>query len=99
MKKITTLLLLCFIAFSSAMAQQQRSCAAVDELERQKQLDPNLEWRLQQIEEYTQKKIGELGQNRIINGDIITIPVIVHVLFTNAASNIGVAQIQSQIHG
>lgn len=46
MKKPITLLLICLLALSSAIAQQQRSCAVVDELERQKQQDLNLELRL-----------------------------------------------------
>ncbi|MEM7086677.1 MAG: M43 family zinc metalloprotease, partial [Bacteroidota bacterium] len=97
MKKTITLMLLCFLAVGSVYAQQQRSCAAMDDLEHRKQQDPTLELRMQEIEEYTQKKISELGENRIINGDIITIPVVVHILYTNSTNNISDAQILSQI--
>lgn len=97
MKKTITLMLLCFLAVGSLYAQQERSCAAMDDLEQRKLQDPTLELRMQEIEEYTQKKISELGENRIINGDIITIPVVVHIIYTNATNNISEAQILSQI--
>jgi len=97
MKKTITLMLLCFLAVGSVYAQQERSCAAMEDLEQRKQQDPTLELRMQQIEDYTQKKISELGENRIINGNIITIPVVVHILYTNATNNISDAQILSQI--
>lgn len=97
MKKTITLMLLCFLAVSSVYAQQQRDCAAMDDLELRKQQDLTLELRMQEIEEYTQKKISELGENRIINGDIITIPVVVHIIYTNSTNNISDAQILSQI--
>ena len=37
------------------------------------------------------------NQNNKINGSIITIPVVVHVIYNNSSENISDAQIQSQI--
>ena len=36
-------------------------------------------------------------QNSRVQGDVITIPVVVHVLYRNSTENISVAQIQSQL--
>ncbi|MEM7185103.1 MAG: M43 family zinc metalloprotease [Bacteroidota bacterium] len=103
MKNTFTFMLLCLLALGTAYAQHQhphvekRNCAAMEDLANRKQQDPSLELRMQQIEEFTQKRIKELGENRIINGDIITIPVVVHVLYNNATTNISDTQILSQI--
>ncbi|MDC8002423.1 M43 family zinc metalloprotease [Aureisphaera galaxeae] len=97
MKKITLFLLFGFLMVSMATFAQQRNCAVMDDLDRRLQEDPQLELRMQQIENYTQEKIQELSNNREINGDIITIPVVVHVLYNNSTTNISDAQIQSQI--
>ena len=68
----------------------------MENLEYSKQLDPALESRMDQIEAFTQAKIAEMETKRI-DGNIITIPVVVHVLYRNSTENISVAQIQSQI--
>ncbi len=97
MKRITQFLIFGFLFVSMASLAQERNCAAMDDLDRRLQEDPRLELRMQQIENYTQQKIQELNNNREINGDIITIPVVVHVLYNNSTTNISDAQIQSQI--
>ena len=96
MKKTITFLSLCLLTVGTIFAQE-RNCAAMDDLEQRLQQDPGLEQRMQDIENYTQEKIKELGSNNIINGDIITIPVVVHILYNNATTNISNAQILSQI--
>ncbi len=97
MKKTTKFLMFCFLMVSMTAFSQERNCAAMDDLEQRLQEDPQLELRMQQIENYTQQKIQELNNNREINGDIITIPVVVHILYNNATTNISDAQILSQI--
>ncbi|MCH9660546.1 MAG: T9SS type A sorting domain-containing protein [Bacteroidetes bacterium] len=98
MKKTTQFLMLCFFMCSLVTFAQERNCAAMDDLDRRLQEDPQLELRMQQIENYTQEKIKDLNSNnRVINGDIITIPVVVHILYNNSTTNISDAQIQSQI--
>jgi len=71
-------------------------CGTMENLELRKQNDPDLEKRMQKIEAFTQTKIQEM-QNNKIDGSIITIPVVVHVLYRNSTENISVAQIQSQL--
>ncbi|TCP27859.1 putative secreted protein (Por secretion system target) [Tenacibaculum skagerrakense] len=95
MKKITLLfLLLTGVVF----AQQQRNCHSMDNLEYRQQKDPALKQRMQEIEEFTQNKLMQLQnvQGRI-EGSIIKIPVVVHVIYSNAQENISDAQIQSQL--
>jgi Pregnancy-associated plasma protein-A/Secretion system C-terminal sorting domain len=95
MKNKITLVFMCFLALGSIFAQE-RECSTMENLEYRKQLDPGLESRMQQIEAYTQTKIQELETNRI-DGNIITIPVVVHVIYSNSNENISDAQILSQI--
>ncbi|XLS29353.1 M43 family zinc metalloprotease [Flavobacteriaceae bacterium M23B6Z8] len=95
-KKITLLLSMCLIAGFVSAQKAQRECASMDNLEYRMQQDPQLADRMAEIEAYTQLKIEELKQNRI-DGDIITIPVVVHVIYSNAQENISDAQVQSQI--
>lgn len=94
MKKIT-LFLVAFL-LSTAIFAQQRECASMDNLNFRLQNDPGLQKRMNEIETYTQSKIQQM-QAKSINGDIITIPVVVHVIYSNSNENISDAQIQSQI--
>ncbi|WP_299332602.1 T9SS type A sorting domain-containing protein [uncultured Psychroserpens sp.] len=98
MKKTITLTLLCFLSVISVFAQDQldRNCGVMENLEFRKQQDPDLEKRMQRIEAFTQNKIQEMQMNRV-DGNIITIPVVVHVIYRTSQENISDAQIQSQI--
>jgi hypothetical protein len=98
MKKTITLFLLSFLFVFTAFAQQQRNCKSMENLEYRKQLNPLLEQNMQDIETYTKNKLQEMQnqQNKIV-GDIITIPVVVHVIYSNANENISNAQIMSQM--
>ncbi len=95
MRKNFTLLLFSFL-FVGMMFAQERECSTMENLEYRKQLDPQLEARMQQIEDYTRTRIQQ-GNSESISGNVITIPVVVHVLYTNGTNNISDAQIQSQI--
>ena len=95
MKKITLLVLAFFC--TGVIFAQQRDCSTMENLEYRKQLDPQLEARMQQIEDFTRQRIQEMGPQESITGNIITIPVVVHVIYNNANENISAAQIQSQI--
>jgi len=95
MKNKITLLFMCFLFIGNIFAQE-RECSTMENLEYRKQLNPALESRMEQIETFTQAKIAEMQTNRI-DGNIITIPVVIHVLYRNSTENISLAQIQSQI--
>ena len=103
MKKTITLALACLFMGTAAFSQSKskltkRDCYTVEDLQHRQSQDPNLEKRMAQIEEFTQKrvKVMESRQSRV-DGNIITIPVVVHVLYTNSTNNISNAQILSQI--
>ncbi|MEP6616122.1 MAG: zinc metalloprotease [Ginsengibacter sp.] len=110
MKKITLgSLLLCILvlgcqknttdveATSDAAVITNRSCAANEVLQAHLAADPSLRTRMNQVEVFTRNAIatGEFSK-RIVSGGI-QIPVVVNVLYKNAAENISDAQIQSQI--
>ena len=97
MKNRITLALMSFLflGFSFAFAQQ-RECSTMENLEYRKQLDPGLQKRMDNIERFTQTKIQQM-EGKSIAGSIITIPVVVHVIYSNANENISDAQILSQI--
>lgn len=95
MKNKITLLFFSLL-ISGLSFSQQRNCSSMENLEYRMQQDPGLERRMLDIEAYTQNKIQEMQQNRI-DGTIITIPVVVHVIYSNANENISDAQILSQI--
>lgn len=98
MKKTFTLtfLFLLFGAIAFAQNSMQRNCGSMDNLNYRMQQDPNLEQKMLEIETYTQQKVQHMQNNRI-DGSIITIPVVVHVIYSNSNENISDAQIQSQI--
>ncbi|MGS2725626.1 M43 family zinc metalloprotease [Psychroserpens sp. BH13MA-6] len=95
MKKTITLMTVCFLLVTSVFAQD-RNCSSMENLEYRMQQDPNLAQRMAQIETYTQNKIQSMQQDRI-DGSVITIPVVVHVLYRTSQENISDAQILSQI--
>ena len=90
--------MLCLLFANSIFGQttEYTRCGTMENLELRKQQDPGLEQRMQEIEIFTQNKISNQSANKI-NGSIITIPVVVHVLYRNSTENISVAQIQSQL--
>ncbi len=92
-----TCILLLGMFFSIAAFSQDRNCAAMEDLENRMKLDKGLSKRMANIEAYTQRKVKELETSKSIEGDIITIPVVIHVLYRNSTENISTAQIQSQI--
>ncbi|WP_299678455.1 M43 family zinc metalloprotease [uncultured Tenacibaculum sp.] len=91
MKKITTLFI-CSLLSVYSYSQEQRNCHSDENLEYRKSLDPNLETKMIQIENSIQRKI--LFKT---NDEILTIPVVVHIVYNNDEQNISDAQIMSQI--
>lgn len=81
---------------ASTSSWAQRQCASMEVLDRQLAADPTLAQRLRAIETQTQQFAANPTAQR---GTALvgTIPVVVHVVYSNAAENISDAQIQSQI--
>jgi len=84
-----------------SQAQTLRRCATMENLERLKQLDPDLEARMQDVEKHTQEVTGNMATNKYgmnsVTGTIYQIPVVVHIVYNTTAQNITDAQVQSQI--
>jgi len=60
--------------------------------------DPSIAQRMQAIEEHTQRYIRELERfPHQRTNNVITIPVVVHIVYRTASENISDAQVQSQI--
>jgi len=72
-----------------------RNCSTMNNLEYRMKANPKLKERMDAIEKHYEAKI--LQGTKAVNGDIITIPVVVHIVYSNANENISDAQIQSQI--
>jgi hypothetical protein len=91
----TVLLLgICLVITSIVFAQ--RECASSTYIDQQKSADPSFAAKINDIENFVQRqKVSrELGQ---VMPEVITIPVVVHVLYKTAAQNISDEQIRTQI--
>jgi hypothetical protein len=94
MKKIIFTLMLAIFGFS-AHAQTEK-CATMQILEKRIAKDPSIKLRMEQSEIKTQKWISA-NSNAKGGIQLVTIPVVVHVLWNDPIENISAAQIQSQI--
>ncbi|UZO82543.1 M43 family zinc metalloprotease [Aquimarina sp. ERC-38] len=100
MKSTNLTLLFCFLYTGIFYGQQikdtpTRNCAAVEYLNKKLEDNPKLLVKKAAIEAEVQKNIKSL--NKSIDGQIITIPVVVHVLYNTPQQNISDAQVLSQI--
>ncbi|MTI27253.1 fibronectin type III domain-containing protein [Fulvivirga kasyanovii] len=94
---LITCMALCSVYATYAQVGPVRNCAAQEIFEKQNN-NPKVADKRQQIEQHTraflQKRSKGMAQART---GVLTIPVIVHVIYSNAQENISDAQIQSQI--
>lgn len=90
----TFVLVICILISSVVLAQ--RECASQSYLEIQKISNPTLLGRLADVEAFIQHQ-----QAARLNGtgaaNVITIPVVVHVIYSAASQNISDAQVKSQL--
>jgi hypothetical protein len=77
-----------------AQSQEHRNCAAMEVLEQQLKADPSMLQRMQTIERHTQDFVSKPQLN---TRAVVTIPVVVHIVYRNAAENLSDALVQSQI--
>ncbi len=82
----------------AAVAITRRACGTMDVLQAQLAADPAQAQRMAAIEAHTRRLLANPALRRTAaTGTIITIPVVVHVLYSTTAQNISDAQVQSQI--
>jgi hypothetical protein len=74
----------------------QRNCGSMEYLEQQIRENPAQLQRLNDLERFTEAFIRE-NSGRELNGNVLRIPVIVHVVHQNSTENISDNQINSQI--
>ncbi len=71
----------------------QRNCGSMDHLHQQIQDNPEIQKNLDQLEEFTKG----FSLDKELNGAVLTIPVVVHVVYNTTTQNISQSQIDSQI--
>jgi hypothetical protein len=74
---------------------QERNCATMPHLHQLEQMNPLMIRKMQAIERHTQEYLRNPQQAGSRN--VITIPVVVHVVYRTSSENISDAQIQSQM--
>ncbi|MBI2257848.1 MAG: T9SS type A sorting domain-containing protein [Flavobacteriia bacterium] len=94
MKKIY-LSVVCGLLFISHLSLAQRNCAVMDHHQKLVEQDPQIQFNLDQINQFTEQFIANGGG--VTNKVAVTIPVVVHVLYNTSTQNISDAQIQSQL--
>ena len=82
--------------FSFDIIAQSKKCATMTNLEKRMIQDPSLRQRMEESEIHTQKWISTNSDYKR-TAQVITIPVVVHVLWNDSIQNVSDAQIQSQI--
>jgi hypothetical protein len=97
MKKIKLFTFSFLLSFSFVSAQQ-KECGTMANLEYLKTQDPQLENKMLQNEQSLQNWIKTHASSKLgKKGAIITIPVVVHVVYSNPTENISAAQVLSAI--
>ena len=93
MKKLITLI---FIAiFCVAVQAQTRNCGTMQHLDEIKLNDPQVEQRMQVEESVIQNWIANNPESLMLN--VITIPVVVHIVYKTSAQNVSNNDVYSQI--
>ena len=82
---------------TSRPVPRRRMCGAMEAHMRLLETDPGMRERRAEIHALTSRLIAEGASSRRMRSAPVTIPVVVHVVYKNAAENIGVSQITSQI--
>ena len=97
MKKIFTFLVLSILCGFSLTAQD-RNCATMENLEQMMQQNPLLAEKMAQAEEQARIAEAKLSTPEARRqAELITIPVVIHIVYNSARENISDAQIQSQM--
>ena len=95
MKQISLAIFLSLLLHLQINAQGDRNCSTMHNLERLEMIDPSIVHNMDAIETFTNEYIAthSMSGERLV----VTIPVVVHVVYSNSTQNISDAQIASQI--
>ena len=96
MKQLLTLFLVfAWTIFSlKAQSHEHRNCAAMEVLEQQLQADPSMRQRMEAIERHTE---NFASKPQLHTRAVVTIPVVVHIVYSSAAENVSDALVLNQI--
>mgnify|MGYP000067064432 CR=1 FL=1 len=83
---------LTLLLFFALNLSAQRNCGSMEYLDQQIQENPQLIEQMQAIEDFTERFASESGAR-----NVITIPVVVHVVYNTSSENISDAQVLTQI--
>ncbi len=98
MKQKLLATLLCLLVAGIMPAQKKRNCHTMNNLDYRQLKNPSIKDKMEEIERFTHRKImGMRESSQIIVGDVIQIPVVVHIIYSNEQENISMEQVQSQI--
>lgn len=95
MRKPFTILCLAFITLGNAAIAQQLHCGTSEKMAERLAIDPTLAESRANLQEFTERWIAE--NENMTDRAVVTIPVVVHVVYSSAAQNISDEQILSQI--
>ncbi len=93
MKKLISLIFISI--FCVAVQAQTRNCGTMQHLDEIKLNDPQVEQRMQVEESVIQNWIANNPENLMLN--VITIPVVVHIVYKTSAQNVSNNDVYSQI--
>ncbi len=94
MTAMRNLVLTCLLALPSLLMGQEQVCITSEKMHEQLMADPGLADRRAGIEEFTQRWIAENGSE---TREVISIPVVVHIVYRTAAENISDEHVFSQL--
>lgn len=103
MRILTTVFLLAYLWTLPLLAQHEddhqhtQKCGTMPYLEAMKAADPGLEQRMEELDRATIQWVLKNGGKLKKTNDIVTIPVVFHVVYANASQNVSDAQINSQL--
>jgi len=95
MKKNLLTLVVCFFIVGSVFSQK-RNCGSADYLQKQLHNVPGFAEQRRAIDEFEQRIQGQRTED-LVPGQIVKIPVVVHVVYRTTTENISDAQIKTQI--
>lgn len=95
MKPVLYFLVACFFLIPTVMFPQERTCASAAYLKQQLENNPKYASNLAKLEALTQQRASNTNLQR--TGNILYVPIVVHVVYNNDDQNISDEQIQSQI--
>ncbi|MEM6765307.1 MAG: fibronectin type III domain-containing protein [Bacteroidota bacterium] len=97
MKRIVSILVGMGFFMAVAYAQDKRNCGTMDYMKHLERKNPSMLQRLNRIERHTGFHPKKAASALRIKRDVITVPVVVHVVYHSEAQNISDQQIRSQI--